>query len=163
MIHRAAKRRVKDYTAPNRLHVDTQQCSSKYLQNCAGWDLFSHIEHFKKKRGEKDGMTFLHSQEWELLFKCTLEKFRAGLEALGHNNMWSEGVEQGRWKRMLIRQQHRYIMSIVQSYEFFRKQKVPGEHRAPVGATLGVSHCDFQGWQRVLCGDIHAILADSPV
>ncbi len=53
MIHRAAKRRVKDYTAPNRLHVDTQQCSSKYLQNCAGWDLFSHIEHFKKKRGEK--------------------------------------------------------------------------------------------------------------
>lgn len=54
---------------------------------------------------------------------------------------------------MLIRQQHKCIMSIVQSYEFFRKQKVPGERRAPVGATLGVSHCDLQGWQRVLCGD----------
>lgn len=64
---------------------------------------------------------------------------------------------------MLIRQQHRCIMSIVQSYEFFRKQKVPGERRAPVGATLGASHSDFQGWQRVLCGDTHAILADSPV
>lgn len=50
----------------------------------------------QKKEEKKDGMTLLYSQEWELLFKCTLEKFRAGLEALGHNNMWSEGVEQGR-------------------------------------------------------------------
>lgn len=97
MTPRAAERRVKDYTALNRLPVDAKQCSSEYLRSLAGWDLFSHIEHFKKKKEEeKDGMTFLHSQEWELLFKCTVKKFRARLEALGHNNMWSEGVEQGR-------------------------------------------------------------------
>lgn len=56
MTPRAAERRVKDYTAPNRLPVDAKQCNSKYLQELCGMGFvlsYRALQEKKKSGGGK--------------------------------------------------------------------------------------------------------------